>query len=211
MWGRGQEGAMVLAPLSGRFQSLPPLPTIKLGPSGADSWVGRLVHALGPCGSLQRTLLWGWEFLPLLPQPPQVSSIRGLRLYFPALEPLVAWSASLPHCSSRFIYARMWGHGVSQLLHCMPHSTICHLAGSTSRRLAASPLHPGCPFAPLLPVWMSVSSLSPWLSDFHAVRFSVSSGCFLFLNCCCPSFVCARRRNVSTYASILAGSSGIMF
>ena len=26
--------------------------------------------------------------------------------------------------------------------------------------------------------------LSPWLSDFHTVQFSVSFGCFLFLNCC---------------------------
>ena len=42
---------------------------------------------------------------------------------------------------------------------------------------------------------VSVSSLSPWLSDFHTVRFSVSSGCFLFLNCCCP-FGCARRCSV---------------
>ena len=33
------------------------LPTIKLGPSGAGSRVGGLVHALGPCGSLQRPLL----------------------------------------------------------------------------------------------------------------------------------------------------------
>ena len=56
---------------------------------------------------------------------------------------------------------------------------------------------------PHLPVWMNVSSLSPWLSDFHTVRFSVSSGCFLFLNCC-PSFGCARKCSVSTYASILA-------
>ena len=45
-----------------------------------------------------------------------------------------------------------------------------------------------------------------WLLDFHTVRFSVSSGCFLFLNCCCPFFGCARRHSVSTYASILAGS-----
>ena len=64
----------------------------------------------------------------------------------------------------------------------------------------------GCLSPPLLPVWMNVSSLSPWSSDFHAVRFSVSSGCFLFLNCCCPSFACARRHSVSTYTSILAGS-----
>ena len=85
---------MALALLSAGFQSLPPLPTIKLGPSGADSWVGGLVHTLGPCGSLQRTLLWGWEFLPLLPQPPRVFSIRGLRLYFPTLEPWVARSTS---------------------------------------------------------------------------------------------------------------------
>ena len=66
---------------------------------------------------------------------------------------------------------------------------------------------PGCPSAPLLPVWMNVSSLTSWLLDFHTVQFSVSSGCFLFLNCCCPSFGCARRHSVSTYASILAGST----
>ena len=66
---------------------------------------------------------------------------------------------------------------------------------------------PGCLFLTLLPVWMNVSSLSPWLSDFHTVRFSVSSGCFLFLNCRCPSFGCARRPSVSTYTSILTGSS----
>ena len=47
---------------------------------------------------------------------------------------------------------------------------------------------PCCPSLPLLPVWMNVSSLTPWLSDLHTVRFSVSSGCFLFLNCCCPFF-----------------------
>ena len=41
---------------------------------------------------------------------------------------------------------------------------------------------PGCPSPPFLPVWMSVSSLTPWLSDFHTVRFSGSSGYILFLN-----------------------------
>ena len=81
---------MPFALLSASFQSLPVLPTIKLGPSGADSRVGGFVYVLGPCGSLQRTLLGGWEFLPLPPQPPRVFSIRGLRLYFPALEPWVA-------------------------------------------------------------------------------------------------------------------------
>ena len=49
------EGAVPLAPLSASFQSLPLLPTSKVGPSGADSHVGRFVYVLGPCGSLQRT------------------------------------------------------------------------------------------------------------------------------------------------------------
>ena len=84
---------MPLAQLSAGFQSLPLLPTIKLGPSGADSWVSGLVYILGPHGPLQRTNLWGWEFLLLL-QPPQNFSVRGLRLYFLALEP---WVASLSH------------------------------------------------------------------------------------------------------------------
>ena len=42
---------MPLAPLSATFQSLPPLPTRKLGPSGADSQVVGFVYVLGPCGS----------------------------------------------------------------------------------------------------------------------------------------------------------------
>ena len=74
---------MLLVQLSASFQSLSLSPTSKLGPSGTDSWVGGFVFVLGPCGSLQWTLLWVWEFL-LLPQPPQVFSVRGLRLYFPS-------------------------------------------------------------------------------------------------------------------------------
>ena len=44
---------MAVAGLSAGFQSLPLLPTRKLGPSGADSQVGGFVYILGPCGSLQ--------------------------------------------------------------------------------------------------------------------------------------------------------------
>ena len=32
-----------------------------------------------------------------------------------------------------------------------------------------SPVHPGCLSPPPLPVWMNVSSLSPWLLDFRVV------------------------------------------
>ena len=179
---------MALALLSARFQSFPLLPTIKLGPSGADSRVGELVHALGPCGSLQQTLLWGWAFLPLPPQPPQVFSVRALRLYFPLLEPWVVRSVLLPNCSFQFLCMRMRDHPLYQ----------------PPTRPVLQP-QPCCEsFPPLLPVWVSVSSLIPWLSDLHTVRFPVSSGCFF--NCCCPSFGCTRRHSVSTYASILAKS-----
>ena len=44
------------------------------------------------------------------------------------------------------------------------------------------------------PTGLDECSLSPWLSDCHTVRFSVSSGSFLFLNCCCPSFGCVRKQ-----------------
>ena len=126
-------------------------------------------------------------------------SLRGLRLYFPALEPWVERSASLPR---RYISLSMCECGaagsVCCCIACPVHSTIRHLTGSASCSLATSTLCLGCPSPPLLLVWMNVSSLSPWLSDFHRVQFSVSSGCFLFLNFCCPSFGCARRHSVST-------------
>ena len=47
-----QEGTVPLALLSTGFQSLLLLPTIELGPSGADSQVGGFVYVLGPGGSL---------------------------------------------------------------------------------------------------------------------------------------------------------------
>ena len=52
-----QKGGMALVLLSAGFQLLPLVPTMKLGPSGADSQVGRFVYVLDPSGSLQQTLL----------------------------------------------------------------------------------------------------------------------------------------------------------
>ena len=163
---------MALAPLSTGFQSLPLLPTIKLGPSGARSRVGGLVHTLGPCGYLQRPLLWGWESLLLLPQPPWTLSLRGLRLYFPALEPWVTWSASLPAVSSQFICARVWGRGVCQWSVCLPSLSHTPPVSILPGQLESSP--PRCPSPPLLLVWRYVSFLSTWcwtslLFDFLSV------------------------------------------
>ena len=78
---------------------------------------------------------------------------------------------------------------------------------SASSSFAMCPLCPSCPSPPLQSVWMNVSSLNPWLSDFHAVRVSGSSGCFCFSIGCYPSFGCARKQSVSTYASILVRTS----
>ena len=80
--GGDREGTMWLAHLLASFQSLPPLPTSKLGPSGVDSQVDGLMYILVPCGSLQQTLWWGWEFIPLR-QPPQVFTARGFEALFP--------------------------------------------------------------------------------------------------------------------------------
>ena len=55
-------------------------------------------------------------------------------------------------------------------------------ANCCSHHLAMCPLCPDCLSWLLLSVWMNVPSLTPWLSDFHTVQFSGSSGCFLFQN-----------------------------
>ena len=87
--------------------------------------------------------------------PTDVYSQRFLRFSFPMLEPWVAWSISLPSCSSQFTCTQMWD-------------------GQPPPCLLSSLL--------LLPVWMNVSYLTRWLSDFHTIRLSGSSGCFLVLN-----------------------------
>ena len=114
---------MAPASLSSGFQSFTLIPTIKLGLSGAGSWVGRPVHTLGPCGCLQRPLPWGWESLLLLFQPPHMFSIRGLRLYFPKLEPWVEWSASLPAIHPVYLCANVGPRGAT---HCSACPALCH-------------------------------------------------------------------------------------
>ena len=143
-----------------------------MGPSGANSWVAGFVYILGPCGSLQRTLLWGWDFLLLL-EPPQIFTARGLRLSALVLELWAVWSILLLSCSSRFIHKQMWDRLLHQPICNPPQSSSCLLAMSLSARL---------PISTLQLVWMIVSSLTPLWSDFYTVRFSCSSGYFLSLN-----------------------------
>ena len=129
-------------------------------------------------------------------------SLRGLRLYFPALEPWVTRSASLPAIPPGLSMHECGAAGSATRHSACPilrHSEFgplglsvheCGAAGSASGQTAcpvcptlhqspshhsnASPLHPGCPSPPLLPVWMNVYFLSPWcptslLFDFLSV------------------------------------------
>ena len=106
------------------------------------------------------------------------------RLYFPALGPWVARSVSLPSCSSQFICMQMWGHPVHNP---PPHWVLQPLPCCESSCESSTSL-------PLLPFWMNVSFLTPWLSDFHTVQFSGSSGYFLFLNWLSFFWLCDRKQ-----------------
>ena len=74
---------MPLAQLLAGFQSLPLLPTSKLGPSGADSQVGRFVYVLGPVGLSNELSYDAGNFSHCHCNPPQVFTVRGFEALFP--------------------------------------------------------------------------------------------------------------------------------
>ena len=77
-------------------------------------------------------------------------------------------------------------------------------------------VHQLLPCCESCPPWLPVSSPPTGLDEcFFFISLVVRLPCslifcqfwlFLYLNCCCPSFGCARRHSVSIYTSILAGS-----
>ena len=113
---------MLLAHLFVYFQSLPPPPTSKLGPSGADSSVGGFVYILGPCGKLSSELSCEDRSFSFSFNPLRCFQSEVLRLYFLVLEPWVVRSVSLPNYSSQFSHTQMWDHLVLQPLPCWQHS-----------------------------------------------------------------------------------------
>ena len=104
---------MLLAQLLASFQSLSQLPTSKLSPSSVDSQVGGFVYVLGPCGSLQWTLLWDLEFI-LLPQPPQVFTARCFEALFPYTGILGCMVCLTPQLFLPVYPHWMWDHLVYQ-------------------------------------------------------------------------------------------------
>ena len=112
---------MVLAPLLCQFSVTPSTTHNQIGPlwcwfpSGLVFTHSRTL-SVSPTNSPVR-----WEFLLLPPQPPQALSIRGLRLYFPALEPWVTRSASLPAVRPGLSVRECGAEGCYPLL-CLPRS-----------------------------------------------------------------------------------------
>ena len=80
--GDDREGTMPLAYLSSGFQSLPLLPTSKVGFSDADYWVGGFAGVLGPFGVPLMDSPMRLEFL--LPPNPH----RGFEALFPHVSTL---------------------------------------------------------------------------------------------------------------------------
>ena len=107
--------------------------------------------------------LWSWEFLLLL-QPPQVCIAQGFKALF-----LHIGTLSFAVCLTPQLFLLVYLHANVE-------------TPDLPAALAMSPPYPGCLSLPLLPVWMNVSSWTPWLSEFHTVWFSGSCGYFLFLN-----------------------------
>ena len=113
--------------------------------------------------------------------------LEVLRLYFPALGP---WVVGMSHSPV-----------VPPSLSARKCGTTCSARPSPPANALLRVLSTWLPVSTTPMVWVSVSSLSPWLSDFHTVRFSGSSHCFLVFK-----FVVVFLLVMSTYASILAGS-----
>ena len=119
---------------------------------------------------------------------PIVFSVRGFEALFP-------WAGTLGCvvCLAPQLFLPVYPHGNVGLP--SPPATTSP-TWSTSCHLSIHPLSPGCLSLPLLPVWMKVSSLTPWLSNFHTVWFSGSSGHFLFLNWLLSFWLCKEAKHI---------------
>ena len=76
-----REGTVLLVQLYVGFQSLPLLPTIKLGPSGAETQVGGFAYVLRSCGPSKWSFLKIQQLFPSL-QLPLVFTARGFEAFF---------------------------------------------------------------------------------------------------------------------------------
>ena len=174
--GGGQEGAMAPAPLSTRFCT-PSATHNQIGPLWCWFPSGWACARSRPLWVSPMTSPVRLGVSPAAAQPPRVFSIRGLRLYFPALEPWVALSALLPTVCLVYLCMNVGTRGATRhsacpiFRHC--ESSLlglsvreCGAAGSASGQTAcpvcptlhqsqsrhshghSSPLHPGARLRP---------------------------------------------------------------
>ena len=108
-------------------------------------------------------------------------------------------------CRNPGLYGLAWGwnHWLSRYPF---HPFCCHCCCCHSMPHCLSELLHSSTLLPLLPIWTNVSSLSPWLSDFHTTLYSDSSGLLALRSGCNSFYSCAKRQSVFTYASILIRS-----
>ena len=136
---------MAPTPLSTGFQSLTVLPTIKLGPSGAGSQVGGLMHTLGPCGSLQRPLL-RLGVSPAAPPTPTGVFTQRFEALFPRTRALGCAVCFAPRHLSGLSVRKCGATGsASGQTACPVCPTLCQ---SGSRHGLASPLRPRAHLSP---------------------------------------------------------------
>ena len=156
MWGRGREGAMAPAPLSAGFSVTPFATHNQSGPfscclpSGSACvrsrplWVSPTNSpvrlGVSPAASSTPTGVFNQRFEALFPQAGTLGCHPVHQL--------------LPHRPDAALPAP---------LHNLPPRWVCQPPPCRESSL------PVCPSLPLLQVWANVSSLSPWLSDFHTV------------------------------------------
>ena len=174
--GGAGEGARLLTWNLSYFQSLYTLPVCNWCPTSCCSGGG---SQSGWVCVYSRTLRALWMDSPgrlavffffLVTQPPLLFT-EIMRLYFPCAGTLccVVWpEVGIAH--SQGIPPDFYPSHVNVVLPIPPATTTPH------------PLRPGSPSPPLPSMWMNMTSLNTWLSDFHTVRLSGSSGYFLFWN-----------------------------
>ena len=129
-----------------------------------------------------------WESFSFFccPTPTGFYSQKLWGFIFLVLEPGVGWS----------------GLGLGSLAPEVPLPVFIHHMWTWGHAFHIStPLHSFSISLPLVLAWVNVTSLNPWLSDFHTAWFSDDSQWYLFCSCnfCCS---CARRWGMFTYASI---------
>ena len=172
MWGKGQRGNNAARLALSRLLVTSPNTHKQIGPFGhwfLGGWVGLCIF-LDPVGPSNELSCEAESFSCHL-NPHRIFTARSFKAFFSGTGTLGCMV-----CLATQLFLPVYPHAnVGPPAAVLPSwSSNCHLA--------TSPLCPGFLSLSLLPIWMNVSSLTPWLPDFYTVRFSGSSGVSLFLN-----------------------------